>query len=302
MTRARWAEDVVDPETREKLAASLSGTALQSLLLDVMHRRAEARAPRDVLAQYLRDGFVVPSPVDLREMAVVDAHFLDAASAFDAIELSPVTPLGTCSTVAATHQHRVLSALRAAEVVSDPTNVLALECARRLRGADVAHLATSQRVLRAQPVPKVPGFSQHFRIFVLASGGVETRDHGFTRGAIALHLRAMIAALDRLERVGYAFGRRTITLFSTPERARVADRVAEEFGAERAALDHAYYSGGIRFRIGVTARDGSETPLVDGGTFDWLTKLTSNRRAAFVATGAGAQLVPLRFRRDARET
>jgi hypothetical protein len=45
----------------------------------------------------------------------------------------------------------------------------------------------------------------------------------------------------------------------------------------------------------VTAPDGTEVPLVDGGVFDWLAKLTSNRRAVFVATGAGAQLVAIRF-------
>ena len=46
----------------------------------------------------------------------------------------------------------------------------------------------------------------------------------------------------------------------------------------------------------VTAPDGTDVPLIDGGTFDWLTKLTSNRRAVYVASGAGAQLIALRFR------
>jgi len=35
---------------------------------------------------------------------------------------------------------------------------------------------------------------------------------------------------------------------------------------------------------------------IDGGVFDWLAKLTSNRRAVYVATGAGAQVMALRFR------
>ena len=47
----------------------------------------------------------------------------------------------------------------------------------------------------------------------------------------------------------------------------------------------------------VTAPDGSPVPLADGGAFDWLTQLTSNRRAVYIASGAGAQLIPLRFRR-----
>jgi hypothetical protein len=63
----------------------------------------------------------------------------------------------SCSAVALTDQNRVLSALRGTEVVSDPTNVLALECAVRLQANPKvpAHFATSHRVLRAQPVPNI---------------------------------------------------------------------------------------------------------------------------------------------------
>jgi hypothetical protein len=37
-------------------------------------------------------------------------------------------------------------------------------------------------------------------------------------------------------------------------------------------------------------------PLIDGGAFDWLATLASNRRAVYVATGTGAQLIAWRFR------
>lgn len=53
---------------------------------------------------------------------------------------------------------------------------------------------------------------------------------------------------------------------------------------------------GERYQIFVTAPDGASIPLVDGGTFDWLAQLNANRRAVFVATGAGAQLIALGFR------
>ncbi|MFZ5889594.1 MAG: hypothetical protein ACOY0T_00880 [Myxococcota bacterium] len=65
-------------------------------------------------------------------------------------------------------------------------------------------------------------------------------------------------------------------------------------------LEHAYYSGGLRYQIWVTAPDGAPTPLIDGGAFDWLTKLASNRRAVFVATGAGSQLIALQFKTQKR--
>jgi hypothetical protein len=49
----------------------------------------------------------------------------------------------------------------------------------------------------------------------------------------------------------------------------------------------------------VHAPDGSAVPLVDGGAFDWLGRLTSNRRHAYVASGMGAQLVSYLFRAPA---
>jgi hypothetical protein len=185
---------------------------------------------------------------------------LVAAEGFEAIELSPVAPLAACSSVEPTAQHRVLFALRSTEVVADPTNVLALECAVRLRrGAGPVHLATSQRVIRAQPVPKLPGYAPHFRIFVLASGGIEEADHAFTAAVLERHMRTVLAALDRLEGHGYAFGARHVDLLATERRAALADRI-------------------------------------DGGAFDWLARLAANRRAVYVASGAGAQLIALRFR------
>src|SRR5262245_58189598 len=128
-----WATRALGPELFEQLAEGLAGAELQSMLLEVMRRRARARTPADVLAQYRRDRFTVPGLVDQRTAIAVDTHLLAGAADFDALELSPVAPLGVCSTVAPTDQHRVLSALRGTEVVSDPTNVLALECATRMR-------------------------------------------------------------------------------------------------------------------------------------------------------------------------
>lgn len=214
-------------------------------------------------------------------------------------ELSPVAPLGSCSTVALTDQNRVLSSSRMTEVVSDPTNVLALECALRLRAnpAVPVHLATAQRVVRAQPIPRLPGYTQHFRLFALASGGQEEKDHAFTVATVVRQIEAMGRGLDRLEGQGYGFGRRRIDILATPDKQRIGDRIAQRLGAlaAREPLDHPYYSGGIRYKIWVTAPDGDEVPLVDGGSFDWLAQLGSNRRAVYVASGVGAQLVALRF-------
>jgi hypothetical protein len=297
VTRA-WIVDALGQQSFEQLASRLPGSELQSLLLEVMRERAQARTPHDVLAQYRRDRFVRPAATDQRESVAIDAHLLAAADGFDAIELSPVAPLGTCSSVALTDQHRVLSALRGTEVVSDPTNVLALECAERLRAAPATpvHLATTQRVIRAQAVPNKPGFAAHFRIFCMASAGRETKDHAFATATLTQHITTIGRALDRLEQHGYRFGTRRIDVLATADRSALADRVAAAVGGERKLLEHPYYSGGVRYMFWVTSPSGEEVPLIDGGLFDWVAKLTTNQRNVYVATGMGAQLVAIAFR------
>ena len=63
----------------------------------------------------------------------------------------------------------------------------------------------------------------------------------------------------------------------------------------RGGLDHSYYDG-LRFQIAVGDQDGG-IPLIDGGAFNWLSTLTSNRKMAYVASGMGSQLAAFAFRR-----
>jgi len=295
-----WRTGALEAEAVEQLAAGLGGAELQSLLLEVMRRRAAARTPADVLAQYRRDRFTEPAVIDQRTTVAMDGHLLAAAEGFEAIELSPLAPLGACSTVGPTSQNKIVSALRGTEVLADPTNVLALECARRLR-ADPnlrVHLATCARCVRAQELPKLPGYAPHFRIFCLVSAGREQADHTVAAAELITHIATHLAAFDRLAQHGYAFPDRRLTVLATPARAALADRVAAAVSGmpvERGPLAHPYYDG-IRFQISTRSVDGDSVPLVDGGAFDWLTKLTSNHRLVMIASGMGAQLAAHRFR------
>jgi hypothetical protein len=60
-------------------------------------------------------------------------------------------------------------------------------------------------------------------------------------------------------------------------------------------LAHAYYSAGLRYTLWCSPPEGRAVPLADGGAFDWLARLASNRRAAYLASGVGSQLVALLF-------
>jgi hypothetical protein len=205
-------------------------------------------------------------------------------------------------------------------VVSDPTNVLALECARRLREKPrrTIKLATCHRCVRAQPQPKGPGYSQHFRIFCMATGGHELKDQTFVTGSLVEHIVTHLAALDRLEQHGYAFPHRQVKVLATPDRAALGDRIAAALEATHGAasatpprtplaaitrdtLEHSYYYG-LRFMISVRSPKDNDVPLIDGGAFDWLGKLTANRKLVFVASGMGSQLAAMVFRRAAAAT
>jgi hypothetical protein len=202
--------------------------------------------------------------------------------------------------VALTSQNRTVATTRGTEVVSDPTNVLALESARRLRlnSRQVVKLATCHRCVRAQVFPKVPGFAAHFRIFCMTTAGRESQQRAFLTTALIEHIQTHLAALERLEQHGYHFGARSLQILHTPENDALASHIA---GAVRGVpvakspLKHGYYAG-LRFRIDVGSSTNEPIPLIDGGAFDWLHKLTSNQKLSFVASGMGAQLAAHLFR------
>lgn len=289
------------------LAEGLPPAELWSLLLAVMERRAAARTPAALLRQWQEDDFTRPAPLDQRALLRADQRLLEAAAAFEAIELSPLAPLGTCSALGLASQNKIVSALRGTEVLADPTNALALECARRLRQDPDAtpRLVTCQRVVRAQRLPKLAQrsgfarhFAQHFRMFALATAGREVKDHGLLVAALEEHIDTHLAALDGLARDGCRFPGRALRLLATAPYAAVMDRVAARFAGRitvvRGELTQAYYHG-VRFLISARAAD-DDVPLSDGGAFDWVARLTANQRLVFVASGMGTQLAVALFR------
>jgi hypothetical protein len=174
--------------TREALERGLPPTDLQTLLIAVARARAGQATAADVMRRWQSDRFVRPATSDPRRLAAVEARLWQLLPAeFTGIDLSPVTPLGTCSTVAPVSQNRVVATARNSEVISDSTNVLALEAAARRRGQPGnghVHLAACHRQLRAQVFG--PGAAAHFRLFALVSSG---RDSGSGRTEASMLIR-----------------------------------------------------------------------------------------------------------------
>ena len=290
----------------DDLIRALGGRAPSELVpveLAVSRARTARRRPRDLRQQRQRDGFVQPSPLDLRTAAQLDALALASAPAHEALLLSPVAPLGVCSVLAATSQDRTLSAGRATEVVSDPTNVLAVECAERLAGgADRVSLCTVHQTLRAQPLPPGAGFPRHFRLFALVDAGRAEPEHGFERRVVVEHLQVFHRLVAACSAAGWDLRATTAVVAASEDEPVLADRLVEDIAAALPALDvrreplanPAYYDG-IRVQLGVAGPSGDEVLIGDVGRFGWLAELVADRKVRFVAGGFGLQLVDLLF-------
>jgi hypothetical protein len=295
-----WATAGFGESAYAALARGMPASEVWSLLLSAMRERAERRTAGELTQQWERDRFVQLSYIDQRTLVELDAHLLAAAQEFEAVELSPLAPLGSTSSVGLTTQNRVVSTVRGTEIVSDPTNVLALESARRLREdqAQIVRLCTSHRCVRAQEVPKLPGFAAHFRMFCMTTAGHERKDQAFLTEALTHHIRTHLLGLDRLEQHGYRFPNRRVRVLCTEQREPLARRIAgaiEGAPVSMERLEQRYYDG-LRFMIGAHNRDGQEIPLIDGGAFDWLHKLAANHKLVFVASAIGSQLAAYAYR------
>lgn len=198
----------------EKLRA-LGPRDLHSLLLHLHEEEADKKGPQDVLARFLQAPSFALGYVDQRLSLRFATAAFDAAEGFEAIELSPVCPLGTIATLSGIHQNWVLSASRGAEIVADPTPVLALESARRRRKtsdrATVQRLATTQRLMRMQPTPA--GLLPHFRLFALTTA----MQHAAAIEADALReqLAVYLRLFAQLAQAGFRFDDITVNVSHT---------------------------------------------------------------------------------------
>ena len=277
----------VEERPRDALEQRLSPADLQTLLLDVSRRRAAAVSPARLMRRWQQDRYVRLAGSDPRRVWAVEARLWELLPrTFAGVDLSPVAPLGVCSALGPVSQDRVISTVRGTEVVSDPTNVLALEAARRRRrsGAGAIHLASCHRVLRGQPFDE-PGVFQHFRLFALVSSA---RDRGSATTEAALltaHLRFWAGALadllpDRRSTISYTvFGfpplkeRMDDTVLPALAPLPAAVTVAEDPARQRA---RGYYERGA-LRIDVEA-DARQQEIGDGGFTDWTARLRGDAK------------------------
>jgi hypothetical protein len=288
------------------LAEQLSPTDLQSLLLEVYRAQAAKRSPTDVLLDYESDRFVQPSPVSQKRfLEWEETAYSNLPEDFAAIEISPLCPLGTNSVVASVDQNWAVSTSRNNEVVSDSTNVLALECAlrrRELLRADpkssvAVHLATSHRLVRAQQFTG-PLHSSHFATFALCSAGRDRGNFGFELYAIAMQikfwlktLRAFLGEAVPLIVTFTGFNHRmrdkqAQELFLKPFREQF-ERVECRINNERSQGRNYYID--FAYQLHAVESSARVLELIDGGCVDWTQQYLSNAKERLVISGLGAE-------------
>lgn len=323
---ARVAKALGSPELIDKLVA-LPQSELQSLLMFVQRRRSLLRSPADLLAQYERQPMVQPSAASARALKEIDGVALASAAAFEAIELSPVAPVGINVVLGDIDQNSALATTRGNEVQADPTTAMALECAlRRKRDATrVERLCASARMMRLQPFDR-PGYAPHFRLFALVTAGRDRGNDEFQTDALREQLHVYLDWLRRLDTLGYRFADVEVTVSDTeqcraraehkeagrpdPERAitrlehvneRVFCTLRPEFPSVRFAFEetrtHAInYYDGLCLHLNATDPSGQRHPLGDGGFTNWTQRLVGNRKERILVSGAGSELISKRFR------
>jgi hypothetical protein len=192
------------PELVQALANKLSASDLRSLLMEVFRIRAAQVKEPAMLSQGARDPLLAPSAVSARELMSFDKAAFEAASHFDALDLSPVCPFGATNSLGGTSQNNVLATIRNADVLGDSTIAMAFEAARRRRWyEEVVRLCASQRVIRLQPFD-VPGFSPHFRLFGLVTAGRDTGALSFETAAMREHAGVYLRMFRSLSAAGFS--------------------------------------------------------------------------------------------------
>jgi hypothetical protein len=282
--------------------AELQSADLRAVLLDVAARRAAERRPADVLAQYERDRTLRPSTLAPAVYRAFESRAMEALPpGFIELSLAPHAPLGTSSVLGRLSQDRVLTTITDSEVLSDSTNVLALECALRRRDT-ISRRATETRLAAAHRLVR-PRDQAHFGLIGLCTAG---RD----RGSFALQLNALREHLDwHLGVISREAPFLDLEVLITDlsgglHRSALDQRLLQPLHAAWPAArvrfhddrqaGRAYYTTAC-FGVHALHPDGSRSNLSDGGFVDWTAQLLADSKERLLISGLGSErLVHLR--------
>ena len=281
----------------DKLLA-LPKSDLNSFLLQLFEKQTNKTAPTDVVKAFEQNRFSVPSDVDPVAYHMLETAFLSSAqkNGIKPVLLSPAAPLASCSVFGCVHQNKVLSATRGTEMLSDPTNMLAIIMAAQLKNKKIdnqnpLHYCATARVLRAQAFPNTGRHFSHFGVFGLVSSG---KDNGSSylceKELLQKHLsyykELLVEKYDAQllvvckKRSGFpaAFFDSAVQLMQNtfPDVPLSFDESPDE---------NNYYQG-MQFKVYMEKED-AKIEIGDGGFVDWMQKMTGNKKERCLISGIG---------------
>jgi hypothetical protein len=300
-------ERIGEPGLFQLLTDGLTGTELNTLLLDVVRDKAKKTSAPSLLNQYELNRFVKPADLPVIELKQTELDLLKLFKShlFEPTELSPVSILGSCAAVGPTDQNNVLSALRGTEVLADATNAMALHIChlkkRRLWQPKISagkfRLSTIQRHVRTQTITAA-GFTPHFKIGCLVTSGIDTGDFTFEKEALLEQLRLMNAIYNGyygVQEVTFRFlcrkGYQDPLRLAKEVKAYVQSK-APEFKidiVERPEKDITYYKG-LQYKTDILWK-GKIFEIADGGFVDWTQKVLQNKKERFLIGGIGFEFM-----------
>lgn len=188
--------------------SSLKDTSFQSLILDVLEKRALSHDVKEINKDLRENPFVSKCDVDQKTFLRFDSLAYDLLpDNYQSLELSPLEPFAVNQYLGWISQKRIFSTTRNSEVISDPTMALSLHAAQqridliKKNGAnpDIVSLATSHRVIR-QETPKKKWYTTHFRNFTIVSAWRDKGSETFEKQQLTEHFSYFIDLLDKLNK------------------------------------------------------------------------------------------------------
>jgi hypothetical protein len=292
---------VGNPELLSQLSSKLSMSELNSLLLEVYRAKAKEMNPPDLLRQYSGNRFVLPAKLSPIVSYRYSADLLEAAEkyGYTALDLSPVSVLGSCSVIAQVDQNKVLSALRGTEVLSDATNALALHiCAEKkkknAKTTERLRYCAIHRHLRAQ---KFSGSNQYPH-FILYCTVISGRDEGNLKFEKESLVETFTFYQEYLRAQGFLENIRFI-IWPRPGDKKASEKIYDYLRSpsentqfysiikEEPSGESGYYKD-LQFKIMASYKD-KEYEIGDGGFVDWPQKLLQDKKERMLISAIGLE-------------
>lgn len=303
-------------EASNKLS-SLQNANFQSLLLDVLNKKAEAQEIKDINDILRTNPFVAKCDVDQKTLLKFDLLAYDLLpEKYQAVELSPLEPFAVNQCLAGISQNRIFSTTRKSELISDPTMALALLSGQQRtellkqdhENSDIVSLATSHRIIR-QEIPKKQWYTTHFRNFTISSAWRDKGYEIFETQCLNEHFSYFIELFNKLNN-SWEYDIRDITFVvsnvnkNKPELMDIIDnsvlkKLQEQYPNISFRINNNkqsnYYSS-ICYSILAKNKNDQEVNIWWGGITDWTKKLTASDKERLLVWSIWTEVITKLFK------